>query len=194
MVYGNYLPEVRELLDGETLGQVAEKPELTYEKVIRPVKENYGAGKGTAILLHMAGCIWEGYKKEIMRDTAFDFLSYLAPPVMVAYQLQGHGENALLKRLQEYAMLPSLRAQNALLYFNAIVFVLGAIIFLFSMKEKRTSLLGLLCFAIFFSLWYTMQGYWADVRKGILILALEMGIFVSAIQKSDAKMEKLQDE
>ena len=193
-VYGNYLPEVRELLDGEALGQVAEKPELTYEKVIRPVKETYGARKGTAYLLHMAGCIWEGYKREIMTGTAFDFLSYLAPPVMVAYQLQGHGENALLKRLQEYALLPSLRAQNALLYLNAAVFVLGAIVFLLSVREKRTPLIGLLCFAIFFSLWYTMQGEWMDVRKCILPIAIEMGTFVSAMHKSDAKMEKLQNE
>ena len=190
-VYGNYLPEARDLLEGETLGQVAEKPELTYEKVIRPVKENYGQRKGTAILLHMAGCIWEGYKREVMLNTAFDFLSYLAPPVMVAYQLQGHGENALLRRLQEYALLPSLRAQHALLYLNAAVFVLGAIGFLLSVKEKRTLLIGLLCFAIFFSLWYTMQGERMDVRKCILLIAIEMGTFVSAMHKSDAKMEKL---
>lgn len=193
-VYGNYLPEVKELLDGETLGQVAENPELTYEKVIAPVKENYGQRKGTALLLHMAGCIWEGYKKEIIINTAFDFLSYLASPVMVAYQLQGHGENALLKRLQEYALLPSLRAQPALLYLSAIIFVLGAFVFLLSVREKRSLLIGLLCFTIFFSLWYTMQGEWMDVRKCILLIAMEMGTFVSALQKSDAEMEKLQNE
>lgn len=189
-VYGNYLPEVRELLDGETLNLVAEKPELTHEKVIRPVKEIYGVRKGTDLLLHMAGCIWEGYSEEIMTKTAFDFLSYLATPVMVFYQLQGHGDNSLLKYLEEYAMLPSLRAQNALLYLNAAVFALGAILYLLSVTERRTQLIGLLFFAICYSLWYTVQGGRIDYRKNIILIAVEMGAFLSAMHKSDVKMEK----
>ena len=189
-VYGNYLPEVRELLDEETFGLVAEKPELTYEKVIRPVKETYGARKGTYLLLHMAGSIWEGYSQEIMTKTAYDFLSYLATPVMVYYQLQGHGDNALLKHLQEYALLPSLRAQNALLYLNAVVFVLAAVLYLLSITERRAQFVGLLFFAISYSLWYTVQGGRIDFRKSMILIAIEMGAFLSSMHKSDAKMEK----
>lgn len=185
---GYYPEEVQEVVSRNSFGEVSANPERLKKLVYDPLIQAYGEEHAKELISVLTDLNREMYSFENRNEILWDLGAYLATPVIVKMQLEGHGTPSLTKRNMEYFMERSPATAYRLIVLWAASFVgfalIGAVLFggwLLKRKLPRkfipifAMLVGVSLLLIF---WYTWQGGGImDYRKNLPVTGLWTGLF-----------------